>query len=86
MSSRRQRKANHRNSLLSTGPKAESLEHMRFNGVKHGARARTTVLPREDLAAYNRMVEDWIGDCRPRTPAERCSCSRSPTLSGSFNV
>ena len=34
-------------------------------------RARTTVLPREDLAAYNRMVEDWNGDCRPRTPAER---------------
>ena len=28
-------------------------------------------MPREDLAAYNRMVEDWNGDCRPRTPAER---------------
>ena len=39
--------------------------------MTHGARARTTVLPREDLAAYNRMVEDWNGDCRPRTPAER---------------
>ena len=38
--------------------------------MKHGARARTTVLPGEDLAAYNRMVEDWNGDCRPRTPAE----------------
>ena len=71
MSSRRQRKANYRNSLLSTGPKAESLEHTRFNGVTHGARARTTVLPRENLEAYNRMVEDWNGDCRPRTPAER---------------
>ena len=71
MSSRKQRNANYRNSLLSTGPKPESLEHTRFNGVTHGARARTTVLPREDLAAYNRMVEDWNGDCRPRTPAER---------------
>ena len=39
--------------------------------MTHGARARTTVLPREDRAAYNRMVEDWNGDCRPRTPAER---------------
>ena len=54
MSSRRQRKANYRNSLLSTGPKAESLEHTRFNGVTHGARSRTTVLPRENLEAYNR--------------------------------
>ena len=38
MSSRKQRNANYRNSLLSTGPKAESLEHTRFNGVKHGAK------------------------------------------------
>jgi hypothetical protein len=70
MSSRKQRNANYRNSLLSTGPKAESLEHTRFNGVKHGARSRTTVLPRENHEEYNKVCGDWNGDCRPRNPTE----------------
>ncbi len=70
MSSRKQRNANYRNSLLSTGPKSESLEHTRFNGVKHGARSRTTVLPRENHEEYNKVCGDWNGDCRPRNPTE----------------
>ena len=47
MSSRKQRKANYRNSLLSTGPGQESLEHTRFNGVKHGALSNDGVASRK---------------------------------------
>ena len=47
MSSRKQRKANLRNSKFSTGPKQESLEHTRFNGVTHGARSDDGIASRK---------------------------------------
>ena len=56
MSSRKQRKANYRNSLLSTGPKAESLEHTRFNGVTHGA----SLGRRYCLAKILRRTTAWL--------------------------
>ena len=71
MTSTSQRRANSRNAKLSTGPKPESLKHTRFNGVKHGMRARTTVLPGEDPEAYNELLNDWSAELRPRSPAER---------------
>ena len=71
MTSTSQRRANSRNAKLSTGPKPESLKHTRFNGVKHGMRARTTILPGEDPEAYNELLNDWSGELRPRSPAER---------------
>ena len=43
-----QAEANRRNALQSTGPKnGEGIEAARFNALRHGLRARQTVVPGE---------------------------------------
>ena len=67
MSSRKQRKANYRNSLLSTGPKPESLEHTRFNGVTHGARSDDGIASRRSCGVqpHGRRLERRLSAAHP---------------------
>jgi len=59
--------ANRKNAQKSTGPKTEAGKAVsRFNAVKHGACAKTTVLPTEDAEAYEERRRRWHEDFRPR--------------------
>jgi len=63
--------ANRKNALKSTGPKtAEGKSRSRLNGLIHGLRARTVVLPGEDEQEYNRRCEDMARQLRPANALE----------------
>src|SRR5579875_1260097 len=50
--------ANQQNSQFSTGPStAAGKEKAKFNAVKHGACAKTLILPTEDVAAFEAFAE-----------------------------
>ena len=70
MSTRAQIRSNRANSRLSTGPSKESLDHTRFNGLTHGLRSGTLILPNEDPQRFRQRHENWIESVRPRDPAE----------------
>ena len=70
MSTRNQVRANRSNSKLSTGPSEKSRDHTRFNGLTHGLRSATLILPNEDPQRFRQLHEDWIESVRPRDPAE----------------
>jgi hypothetical protein len=62
---------NRRNAARSTGPRTpEGKSRSRFNAVKHGCRARLTILPGEDPDAYRQRLDGWIGKFRPDDDVE----------------
>ncbi len=62
--------SNRRNSKLSTGPSEAGKERTRFNGLKHGMRSRTQVLPGEDPLAFDAVREYWVVTLKPGDLAE----------------
>jgi hypothetical protein len=70
MTSRLKTASNRRNSLRSTGPSEEARARTRLNGVTHGLRARTLLLPGEDPLELDQLRETWVNSLMPRDPAE----------------
>src|SRR3954454_12381775 len=65
--------ANRRNSLLSTGPRTPAgKEVSRLNGLVHGLRAATEVLPGEDADALEHRIDVWAVELGAATEPERC--------------
>src|SRR4051812_16375305 len=64
---------NRRNSLLSTGPRTSAgKEVSRLNGLVHGLRAATEVLPGEDADALEHRIDVWAVELGAATEPERC--------------
>jgi len=62
---------NRANAQHSTGPRTESgKQRAKLNAIKHGLTAQTAVLPSEDLAAFNRHVQQFLDEFRPATATE----------------
>jgi hypothetical protein len=60
--------ANRRNAQKSTGPKtAEGKAAIAANAVRHGLAAAFAVLPHEDQAAFNRMLQNYHTEFNPQT-------------------
>ena len=58
MSSRKQRDANRRNALKSTGPKtAKGKAQAKMNALKHGLTAEEIVIPGEDGKKFDALLE-----------------------------
>lgn len=55
MATELQIRANRKNSLLSTGPKNTSVS--KFNGIVHGLRANSTIVPGEDPEEFQTLSE-----------------------------
>ncbi len=63
--------ANRRNARKSTGPRTpQGKERARFNALKHGATAQIPVLPGEDPAQFQVLVESYKANFRPETEFE----------------
>ena len=66
------REVNRTNSLKSTGPRTEAgKSKSKLNGLKHGLRAATLVLPGEDPEALEHRLDAWTEELDPRTDLER---------------
>ena len=71
MISQKQLDANRRNAEKSTGPKTpEGKAAVRFNALKHGMRARSTVLPFEDPEEFNQLYASLATDWSPQGQTE----------------
>src|SRR6266568_8147458 len=63
--------ANRANALKSTGPRSvEGKSASRFNALKHGIDAASTVIPDEDPAAYDALAADYHREFQPQSPSE----------------
>src|SRR3954451_20992869 len=64
--------ANRANSKRSTGPRsAEGKAVSKFNGLVHGMRAESDILPGEDPAALDRRIAAWADELGADTGPER---------------
>jgi hypothetical protein len=64
--------ANRANARNSTGPTTpEGRAAVRFNGLRHGLRAETAVLPCEDPAEFERFKQEFEAEFQPIGPRER---------------
>ena len=71
-SSNRKLKANRANTQKSTGPRTEAgREKVAQNAVKHGLCGRFYVLPGEDQAEYNGLLERFLQAEKPADDVER---------------
>jgi len=62
---------NRANAQHSTGPSTDAGKHRSSrNAITHGLTAETAVLPSEDLAAFQRHVQQFLDEYRPATPTE----------------
>ena len=60
--------ANRRNALKSTGPKTpKGKAAVRMNSLRHGLRARTVVLPGENLEEFNQLCDDLEREWQPES-------------------
>ena len=80
MSTKEQVSANRANSKHSTGPSAKSWPVTRLNGLKHGLRASTVILPGEDPQEFENQRGYWVDHLKPRNRLElemvvRCVCA-----------
>ena len=66
------------NAQKSTGPK--NTEKTRYNGVTHGMRGGP-VLPGESQEAYDRRMDQWMGDFAPANDAQCFLVKRAVDLS-----
>ena len=63
--------ANRLNSQKSTGPRSdEGKAASKFNALKHGIDAVSSVLPTEDLAEREALVSGYVARFQPSTPEE----------------
>jgi len=63
--------ANRRNSLKSTGPRTpEGKSVSRFNALKSGIDAKAQVIPGEDAADLQAVLDDYRSQFSPATPLE----------------
>jgi hypothetical protein len=73
---------NRRNAQRSTGPRsAAGKQRVKFNALKHGMRAKTSVLPGEDEALFRARLDAWTVDLQPRDEVERFLVARAVELS-----
>ena len=71
MASDRQIAANRRNALRSTGPRTEAGRRaVSVNALKHGFRSPLIVLPHENQAAFDALLEAFTLEAEPRSQAE----------------
>src|SRR3954470_20860101 len=63
------------NAQRSTGPRDTSMT--RFNGMKHGMRAETLVLPGEDPERYRRRLSALVERHDPQDEASRFEVERA---------
>ena len=71
MTSEKQAEANRLNALKSTGPRTpEGKAAVRYNSLKHGLRARATVLPGENCEEFEQLCADLEAEWQPQTPTE----------------
>jgi hypothetical protein len=62
---------NRTNAQHSTGPRTPAGKHRSsLNALRHGLTAQTAVLPSEDLAAYQRHIQQFHDEYQPATPTE----------------
>jgi len=62
---------NRANSQHSTGPRTDAGKHRSsLNALRHGLTSRSAVLPSEDLAAYQRHIQQFHDEYQPATPTE----------------
>src|SRR5437773_8282277 len=70
MLSDRKIEANRQNAQHSTGPTTpEGLAAVRLNGIKHGLCAETIVVPGEDPAEFEAMLDAYRAEYQPTTPS-----------------
>ena len=63
---------NRANSRHSTGPRTPAgKQRSSLNALRHGLTSRTVVLPSEDLAAYERLTQEFSGEYQPQGPTEK---------------
>ena len=72
LTNEQRREVNRTNSRKSTGPRTEAGKaKSKLNGLKHGLRAATLVLPGEDPEALEHRRDAWTEELDPRTDVER---------------
>jgi len=65
-------RANRRNAQKSTGPKSPAgKERVRFNALVHGLRAESTVIPGEDRAKFDQLLERLSAAWIPQDDMEK---------------
>src|SRR5437899_12746009 len=70
MLTHRQIEANRQNAQHSTGPSTpEGRAAVRLNGLKHGLCAETIVVPGEDPAQFEAMLNAYRAEYQPATPS-----------------
>ena len=77
MSTDRQIEANRLNAQHSTGPSTpEGRAAVRLNGLKYGLYAETLILPGEDPAEFDALVDRLDSEHQPATPTEELFVSQ----------
>ena len=72
MISKKQNEANRRNAQLSTGPKTqEGKAAVRLNALRHGLRARSILLPGENVEDYHQLCAGLEADWNPQSRTEQ---------------
>ena len=72
MASEKQREANRRNALNSTGPKTcEGKAAVRLNSLRHGLRADSLILPGESQEAFDSLRDSLEEDYQPQSQTEK---------------
>jgi hypothetical protein len=62
---------NRNNAQHSTGPKTEAgKQRSALNALRHGLTGQIIVLPAEDMEAYQRHVQSFTNEYRPKGPTE----------------
>jgi len=86
MISKKQNEANCRNAQLSTGPKTEEGKAVvRLNALRHGLRARSILLPGENVEDYHQLCADLKASWQLRDhngAASRRADGRGPVETG----
>ena len=71
MTSKKQKEANRRNAVLSTGPKTDEGKNVsKLNAITHGLSAETVVIKDEDPKAFESLRDDLIREFAPETTLE----------------
>ena len=77
MTTDRQIEANRLNAQHSTGPTTpEGRAAVRLNGLKYGLYAETLILPGEDPAEFDALVDRLDSEHQPATPTEEIFVSQ----------
>ena len=77
MASERQNEANRQNAQKSTGPSTpEGRAAVSLNGLKYGLYAQTLILPGEDPAEFDALLDRFHAEYQPSTPTEEAFVSQ----------